>query len=246
MFEPNDPRIGVAAKVEYENPYSNAETILLMAAKRSLVSSVRRATGTSGLFTQDDDSPSVRAQAGDAFGDDGEAPKIENVPNVVAAAGGKEALASTAQLRELVALSQEKDLGAPGIAALINRLFGKTIGDSQKAVSTAAKALTGDEIGTLLQSIRTGEVPPEADEPDAPSHRSHGIEPSLDADTVVAPWSMTSSIPNPPSRAVGARQARRTSPRSSRSSRLTPVSRRSRRMRCDEHPLPRPMRHVSP
>jgi hypothetical protein len=159
VFEPNDERIGAAAKVEYENPYSNAETILLMAAKRSLVSSIRRATGTSGLFTQDEDAPSVRAQAGDAFGDDGEAPKIENVPSIVAAAGGKEALASTAQLRELVALSQEKDLGAPGISALLKRLFGKTVGETQKAVSDAAKALTGDEIGQLLVAIRTGEVP---------------------------------------------------------------------------------------
>jgi len=161
VFEPNDERIGVARKVEYENPYSNAETILLMAAKRSLVSSIRRATGTSGLFTQDEDSPSVRAQAGDAFGDDGEAPKIENVPNVVAAAGGKEALASTVQLRELVELSRERDLGASGIAAVMKRLFGKDIGETQKAVSDAAKALTGDKIGKLLNAIRTGEVPEE-------------------------------------------------------------------------------------
>jgi len=172
VFEPNDERIGVARKVEYENPYSNAETILLMAAKRSLVSSIRRATGTSGLFTQDEDSPSVRAQAGDAFGDDGEAPKVENVPNVVAAAGGKEALASTVQLRELVELSRERDLGAPGIAALLKRLFGKDIGETQKAVSDAAKALTGDEIGKLLNAIRTGEVPEDPSTPPEPTTTS--------------------------------------------------------------------------
>ena len=171
VFEPNDPQIQPAAKVEYENPHSNAETILLMAAKRSLVAGVRRATGTSGLFTQDEDSPSVQAQAASSPDDapPPEPPKIDNVTEVIAAAGGKEAGASMAQLRELVALSQERDLGPAGIAALMKRVLDKDVGETQRAVSNAAKSLTGDEIGKLLNAIRTGEVPEKPAAPHEPS-----------------------------------------------------------------------------
>jgi hypothetical protein len=83
-------------------------------------------------------------------------------------------------LRELVALSQEKDLGPAGIAALLKRLFGKEVGETQKAVSTAVKALTGDEIGKLLAAIRTGEVPEDAAAEVATGSPTEDIPPPVD------------------------------------------------------------------
>lgn len=47
-------------QVENENPWDLENTIAKMAEKRSHVDGTIRATGTSGLFTQDDDSPAVR------------------------------------------------------------------------------------------------------------------------------------------------------------------------------------------
>lgn len=167
VFEPNDPTIQPAQKVEFDNPWSNDETLIQISQKRSYVAAIRRATGTSGIFTIDEDAPSVQEQSKNSadFGDGDETPKFENVTGTSIAAGGKEVLASAVQLRELVALSREKDLGPAGIAALLKRLFDLDIAETQKAVSDAAKALTGEQIGALLLAIQTGAVPEMVEDP---------------------------------------------------------------------------------
>lgn len=65
-FEPTDPRLvdQQVGNVENENPYDLANTILKMARKRAGVDAILTATGTSGLFTQDADSPAVQRDAG--------------------------------------------------------------------------------------------------------------------------------------------------------------------------------------
>jgi hypothetical protein len=64
-FEANDPRIAdqQVGQVENENPHDLANTVLKMARKRAGVDAILTATGTSGLFTQDDDSPVVARDA---------------------------------------------------------------------------------------------------------------------------------------------------------------------------------------
>jgi hypothetical protein len=64
-FEEDDPRLKdqQVGQVENENPYDLANTILKMARKRAGVDGILTATGTSGLFTQDDDSPAVTRDA---------------------------------------------------------------------------------------------------------------------------------------------------------------------------------------
>lgn len=64
-FAPEDTRITeqVVGQVENENPHDLANTVLKMARKRAGVDAILTATGTSGLFTQDDDSPSVQQDA---------------------------------------------------------------------------------------------------------------------------------------------------------------------------------------
>jgi hypothetical protein len=53
-FQLDDPRIDSSAeRVENEDPWDNANTLLKMSEKRAHVDAVLRATGTSGLFTQD-------------------------------------------------------------------------------------------------------------------------------------------------------------------------------------------------
>lgn len=161
VFEPNDERIKPAQRVDNEDPFSMAETLVQMAAKRSLVASIRRATGTSGLFTQDDDSPSVRQQSGDAPVDDRE-PEVKAGPAIEVAVGGKTAAPTPEQLRRLVALSKEKDIGIPGMVSLFERLFGIEVEETSAALSVAAKALTADQLGKMLWTMETGEVPSEA------------------------------------------------------------------------------------
>jgi hypothetical protein len=57
-----DPAIEgqVVGQIENENPWDLENTIAKMAEKRAHVDGSIRATGTSGLFTQDDDSPAVQ------------------------------------------------------------------------------------------------------------------------------------------------------------------------------------------
>lgn len=60
-----DPAIEgqTVGQVENENPWDLENTIAKMAEKRAHVDGTIRATGTSGLFTQDDDSPAVQREA---------------------------------------------------------------------------------------------------------------------------------------------------------------------------------------
>lgn len=51
---------------ENADPYDAANTLLKMAKKRSLVDGILTATGTSGVFTQDEDAPGHKAPAGAA------------------------------------------------------------------------------------------------------------------------------------------------------------------------------------
>lgn len=67
-FEPDSDKGKALAEqptgqVENENPYDLANTILKMARKRAGVDAILTATGTSGLFSQDADSPSVQGDA---------------------------------------------------------------------------------------------------------------------------------------------------------------------------------------
>jgi predicted RNA-binding Zn-ribbon protein involved in translation (DUF1610 family) len=88
-FEPDSDKGRALAEqptgqVENENPYDLANTILKMARKRAGVDAILTATGTSGLFSQDADSPSVQQEA--------------RRPAATAASGG-EAVGQSAQLR---------------------------------------------------------------------------------------------------------------------------------------------------
>lgn len=65
-FAIDDPRFGGedAEKIENPDPWDLANTLLKMARKRAYVDGMLTATGTSGLFTQDEDAPIVpRADA---------------------------------------------------------------------------------------------------------------------------------------------------------------------------------------
>lgn len=161
-FEAADPSVVPPGKVENADPYSLAETLIQMAGKRSFVASIRRATGTSGLFTQDEDSPSVRQQVADIPQDEPE-PVVAQGPDVTVAVGGKTEMASAEQLRHLVSLSKEKGLKKEALAALFKRLFNKDVQPESPAISDAARNLTGEEIGRMLWAMETGEV---SDQPD--------------------------------------------------------------------------------
>jgi hypothetical protein len=164
VFEPNDERVKPRQRVENEDPYSLAETLIQISSKRSFVASIRRATGTSGFFTQDEDSPSVRQQSENSSEPPPEAdPVIKKVEGVKVAAGGKTVKASAVQVREIVALSKENDLGEAGIARLLRRVLKIDVADTKKAVSDAVKALTAEQAATLIHSIKTGEVPEESE-----------------------------------------------------------------------------------
>lgn len=159
IFEPNDERIKPAARIENPDPWSLAETLIQMAAKRSLVAAVRRATGTSGFFTQDEDSPAVRNQVGET--------DTENKPLVVEAAttevkvgvGAKVEESTVVQHQELKRLVAAKGLNGAKIADLLSRLFGMEVAPTGKAATDAVKTLNGQQMGTLLHTIATGELP---------------------------------------------------------------------------------------
>lgn len=171
IFEANDPQIASGGKVENTDPWSLAETLLQMAAKRSFVAATRRATGTSGLFTQDEDSPSVQAQS-DGAPDDGNAPTVERV-EVSVARGGKADAPTPAQIGHLAKINKEKDLGPDAIAAAVLRVTGKDAGmpegnrgvKGRHLLAWLPENLTADEFGALLHTLDTGDVT-EATAPD--------------------------------------------------------------------------------
>jgi hypothetical protein len=133
----------------------------LMSVKRSHVNSIRRATGTSGLFSQDDDSPSVQAQStATASGDPTAAPVVENAAiGVPIAPGGKTTQVTQVQLDRLKVLAKEKGLNGAKIADLLSRLFGMDVAGTGAAASAAVKTLNADQMGQLLLTMETGEIP---------------------------------------------------------------------------------------
>lgn len=157
--EDGTPVIPPPGKIDNPDPHGLAETILQIAAKRSFVAGTRRATGTSGLFTQDEDSPSVRQQAGD---EDDREPVVESAQiGVQVQAGARTAEATQVQHARLKALAAEKGLGGAKIAGLLGRIFGMEVAPTGAAASAAVLALTGAQLGQLIQSIESGEVPDE-------------------------------------------------------------------------------------
>ena len=175
VFEPNDPRVPQSGKVENPDIWGLANTLIKMAKKRAGVDTVLWATGTSGYFSQDEDSPSVQQQGGDAPPPPPEEPK----PVAVAGAaeverGGKDTKPTKPQIDRLRALSKEKDLGPEKIAAVIKRVTDKEVtfraGDDRRGMGVTLGAfitssLTGDEMGAILTAIETGEVPPAVEAP---------------------------------------------------------------------------------
>lgn len=155
-FEPADPSIETPGKVENDDPHSLAETLIQMAGKRSFVAAIRRATGTSGLFTQDEDSPSVQ---GDADPNTGETEATVTGGTASVAPGGKTEDPTEVQLRRLVTLSKEKDLGPAGMASLLNRLWGLDVEETSISVSTAVRNLTAQQLGDTLMAMETGVLP---------------------------------------------------------------------------------------
>ena len=163
-FEASDPSIASPGKVENTDPHSLAETLIQMAAKRSFVAATRRATGTSGLFTQDEDSPSVLAQAEPETPDGGEA-QVEKV-DVAVTRGGKADAPTPTQIAHLSKISRDKALGPDGIAAVIVRLGGQiTLPDGDRGEKGRALlayiesgAMTADQMGELLHTLDTGDV----------------------------------------------------------------------------------------
>jgi hypothetical protein len=157
-------------KIENPDPHSLAETLIQMAAKRSLVAGTRRATGTSGLFTQDEDSPSVQNQTEDAPEDSAPPPEVQKVePTQTVARGGKVEKPTQVQINRLSQLSREKDLGPVNLGVYFHRVtkipvaFGDVTDRAQQSaiLLAAIQTATADQIGALIHTIETGEVEPE-------------------------------------------------------------------------------------
>ena len=155
-FEPGT--IPQAGKVENDNPWSQAETILLMASKRSFVHGIRRATGTSGYFTQDEDAPSVIAQSDDVPPERPEPTVEQGPPGIAVSVGAKSTEATQLQRKMLADKAKEKGLNGAKIADLLARLFNMEVEPTGAAASAAVKTLNGEQIGKLLHTIETGEV----------------------------------------------------------------------------------------
>lgn len=164
VFEPNDPRLTPAGKEPTPDVdlFGLAETILQMAAKRSLVAAIRRATGTSGLFTQDSDSPSVQAQSAESGAGDPnpQEPVVEAAaPTETIGVGGRGTNATAIQHARLVAVAKEKGLKGKDIAELLERLFGLAgIERTGAAAMAAVNTLDADNLGNLLAFIETGDL----------------------------------------------------------------------------------------
>lgn len=174
VFEPNDPRLAPSTKEPTADTdlFGLAETIIQMAAKRSLVASIRRATGTSGLFTQDEDSPSVQKQSSESA--EGQPsgipdPVIESAQTAgTIEVGGKGSEATAIQHTQLKTLAMQKGLNGAKIADLLSRLFGMEVAPTGAAASAAVRTLNADQMGQLLQTIDTGELPDPTKAPTSP------------------------------------------------------------------------------
>lgn len=112
-FAPDDKRLTeqVVGQVENENPYDLANTILKMARKRAGVDAILTATGTSGLFSQDDDSPSVQRDAASSGGQasgGAKQPDLPKMPKLPAIPKGltEERSLGTVDVRGVIELSE--------------------------------------------------------------------------------------------------------------------------------------------
>jgi hypothetical protein len=173
-FEAADPSVTDqnTGKVDNPDPYGLANTLVKMGEKRAHVDVVLRATGTSGFFSQDEDSPSVQAQASHAPSDGDERPEVENVTGQQSVQrGGRPDAPTPQQMAQLSALSKEKKLGPDGIAAVIVRLFDVPVsmpedwtrGEKGKWLwKYIEDGFSADQVGSLLSTIDTGEVPEKA------------------------------------------------------------------------------------
>ena len=182
VFEPGDTRIE-QGKIENPDPYGLAETLIQIAAKRSFVAAIRRATGTSGYFTQDEDSPSVAAQS-EGIPPPEPPDQPVRVEAVTGAAnvekGGKPAAPTTEQLRHLSVLSKARDLGPQGIEAVIFKVFerdpkvpdGDRTAQSQALIAWINANLTADELGLVIQKIAEIPVPDKEATPGYPPQQS--------------------------------------------------------------------------
>ena len=154
------PVITPPTKVDNPDPYGLAETLVQMSAKRSFVAATRRATGTSGLFTQDEDSPSVRQQAGDDGTEDQPEPVIETATiGVQVQPGAKIEGQTQVQQNRLKELVKQQELSPIKIADLLTVLFGTEVETTGPGVSAAVRALTGEQMGRLIHAVETGEIP---------------------------------------------------------------------------------------
>ncbi len=157
-FEAADPNIEQTHKIDNPDPHSMAETLIQMAGKRSFVASIRRATGTSGLFTQDEDSPSVQQQVAGIPQEDTE-PVITAGPTGEVGVGAKTEAPSMEQLQRLPALAKEKGIKKEALAELFDRLFKMKVEPASPAITAAARSLTAVQLGQLLLTMDTGELP---------------------------------------------------------------------------------------
>lgn len=172
VFEPNDERIKTGGRVENTDPWSLANTLVKMAEKRAHVDVILRATGTSGFFSQDEDSPSVQAQvAASDPTDDNNPPQVEKVEGVTVERGGKVDTPTDAAIARLTTISREQDLGPAKVAEIVQRVTGTLVhfGEAtdrrsqSKALLAAIKALTADQLGRVLQAVETGVIEDEED-----------------------------------------------------------------------------------
>lgn len=184
IYEAGDPTIKSGGKIENENPYDLANTLIKMAEKRASTDVVLRATNTSGLYSQDDDSPSVQAQsAGAAGGADIEVPTGEPpIETLKADATPQRTKATKPQIDELARISREKDLGPERVAEIVTRVTGQAVelpDTNRRAQSTALINVLGelwaDDLGKVLQALTTGEVPNEEATPGWPPQDSDDI-----------------------------------------------------------------------
>jgi hypothetical protein len=167
-FEPNDPAVNQPGMIENPDPWGLANTLVKMGEKRAHVDVVLRATGTSGFFSQDEDSPSVQQQAG-APVPEATDPEVEAVTGVEVERGGKANKPTPVQIATLSRISKEKDLGPDAIVAAIVRVLGVEAITFPEAADRGAKGrqllsfinatLTADQLGTVLEHLETGEIP---------------------------------------------------------------------------------------
>lgn len=166
-FEAADDRIAKPGKVENSDPYGLANTLVKMGEKRAGVDGILRVTGTSGFFTQDEDSPSVQAQADDAPTAEPD-PAPRRVEGIEVARGGKANAPTKEQIDRLRTVAKEKGLGPDELLAVFSRVldttppvFTDTMNRAERGrflIGWIADMLTADQVGNVLHTLETGEI----------------------------------------------------------------------------------------